>query len=191
VRDETVAKNYAETLFELARRYNSLDEYGEAIGMVAGLVDQNPKFRAFLETPRIDDDDKKAVIKTAFGGKVPQHVLNFVMVTIDKRRQRLLRAISTSYDMLVDEHVGREHVEVTVARPIDDATTEMIAERLTRVLGKKAIPHIRVRSEILGGLVVRTSDMIYDGSIRRRLDGIRRRMLQAKMPKGSSAAADA
>ena len=51
MRDETVAKNYAETLFELARRYNSLDEYGEAIGMVAGLVDQNPKFRAFLETP--------------------------------------------------------------------------------------------------------------------------------------------
>ena len=48
-------------------------------------------------------------------------------------------------------------------------------------LGKRAIPHFRVEAGILGGLVVRTGDTIYDGSIRRRLEGMRRRLLEAKL----------
>ena len=55
MRDETVARNYAETLFELARRNESIQEYGDALGMVAGLLEDDSRFRTFVETPRIDD----------------------------------------------------------------------------------------------------------------------------------------
>jgi len=191
VRDETVAKNYAETLFELARRNDGVESYGQAIATVAGIIDDDPKFRMFLETPRIEDDDKKVVVRRAFGKALPKHVVNFVLVTIDKRRQRLLRRISREYDLLLDEHLGREHVEVTVARQVDDATTQLISERLSSALGTRVIPHVRVKPEILGGLVVRTGDTIYDGSIRRRLDGMRRRLLGARLPAAVGAPADA
>ncbi len=182
MRDETVAKNYAETLFELARRHDGLEAYGAAIATIASAIDEDPKFRLFLETPRIDDEDKKAVVRRAFGEVLPKHVVNFVMVTIDKRRQRLIREISRGYDLLLDDHLGREHVEVTVARQVDDATTQLISERLSSALGTRVIPHVRVKPEILGGLVVRTGDTIYDGSIRRRLEGMRRRLLGASLP---------
>ena len=186
-----MAKNYAETLFELARREDSLDAYGEAMGTVAKLLDGDARFRAFLETPRIDDAEKKDVLRRVLGGSLPKHVVSFVMVTIDKRRQRLLRGISRGYDLLLDEHRGREHVEVTVAREVDDATKDMIAEGLTKALGKNAIPYIRVKPEILGGLVVRTGDTIYDGSVRRKLDGMRRRMLRTELPDATSDSASA
>jgi len=182
VRDETVAKNYAETLFELARRHDGLEAYGAAIATVAGAIDEDPRFRLFLETPRIEDEEKKAVVRRVFGEALPKHVVNFVMVTIDKRRQRLLREISRGYDLLLDDHLGREHVEVTVARQIDDATTQLISERLSSALGTRVIPHVRVKPEILGGLIVRTGNTIYDGSIRRRLDGMRRQLLGASLP---------
>jgi len=191
VRDETVARNYAETLFELATRNDALQEYGDAIETVAQLIEEDPRFRLFLETPRIDDDDKKQVVRRAFGDVLPRHVLNFVLVTIDKRRQRLLRSISGQYQGLLDVHLGREHVQVTVARPVDDATRQVITERLSAALGKEAIPHIRVQPEILGGLVVRTGDTIYDGSIRRRLDAMRRRLLQVELPAAVGDAAGA
>ncbi len=191
MRDETVAKNYAETLFELARRNDGVESYGQAIATVAGIIDDDPKFRMFLETPRIEDDDKKVVVRRAFGEALPKHVVNFVLVTIDKRRQRLLRRISREYDLLLDEHLGREHVEVTVARQIDDATRQLISERLSSALGTRVIPHVRMKPEILGGLVVRTGDTIYDGSIRRRLDGMRRRLLGARLPAAVGAPADA
>jgi len=182
VRDETVARNYAETLFELARRNESIQEYGDALGMVAGLLEDDSRFRTFVETPRIDDENKKDVIRKVFRDKAPKQVINFVLITIDKRRQTLLREISAEYLLLLDDHLGREHVEVTVARPLDDTTANVVSEQLSKMLGRQAIPHIRVKPEILGGLVVRTGDMIYDGSVRRRLEGLRRRLLTVRIP---------
>jgi F-type H+-transporting ATPase subunit delta len=182
VRDETVARNYAETLFELARRNESIQEYGDALGMVAGLLEDDSRFRTFVETPRIDDENKKDVIRKVFRDKAPKQVINFVLITIDKRRQTLLREISEEYSLLLDNHLGREHVEVTVARPLDDTTANVVSEQLSKMLGRQAIPHIRVKPEILGGLVVRTGDMIYDGSVRRRLEGLRRRLLTVRIP---------
>tara|TARA_Y100000996_G_scaffold300717_1_gene238355 strand:- start:1214 stop:1789 length:576 start_codon:yes stop_codon:yes gene_type:complete len=189
LRDETVARNYAETLFELALRNEALQDYGDAVETVAKLIEEDPKFRLFIETPRIDDADKKNVVKKAFEASLPKHVVNFVLVTIDKRRQRLLRSISHQYQVLLDAHMGREHVQVTVARPVDEATRELIARKLSVALGKRAIPHFRVDVGILGGLVVRTGDTIYDGSVRRRMEGLRRQMLAADLPTDSGEAA--
>ncbi len=182
MRDETVARNYAETLFELASRNEGIQEYGEALRMVAGLLEDDSRFRTFVETPRIDDETKKDVIRKVFRDKAPKQVINFVLITIDKRRQTLLREISEEYSLLLDDHLGREHVEVIVARPLDDTTASVVSERLSKMLGRQAIPHIRVKPEILGGLVVRTGDMIYDGSVRRRLEGLRRRLLTVRIP---------
>ncbi|MEQ1856846.1 MAG: ATP synthase F1 subunit delta [Longimicrobiales bacterium] len=181
MRDETVSKNYAETLFALGEKHHATAEYGAALDAVARLIDEDAKFRTFLDTPRIEDEERKLVVKKAFDGNMPANVVNFVLVTIDKRRQRLLREISRQYNTLLDAHLGREHVEVTLAREADDATEKLIASKLTGVLGKEAIPHFRVKPEIIGGLMVRTGNTIYDGSVRRRLDDMRRQLLRASI----------
>ena len=93
MRDETVARSYAETLFELADRNDGLESYGEALEMVASVIEENAKFRLFLETPRISDEDRKKVVSEAFAAALPTHVLNFVLVTIDKRLPRFLQRI--------------------------------------------------------------------------------------------------
>jgi F-type H+-transporting ATPase subunit delta len=182
VRDETVARSYAATLFALAERHEGFEAYGAGIEMVARLLAEDRKFRLFLETPRIADADRKAVIRRVFGDVLPRELMNFVLITIDKRRQRLLQDIAGEFQTMVDEHEGRTHVEVTVARAVDDATQEMLATRLSGLLSKRAIPHMRVRPEILGGVVVRTGDTIYDGSVRRRLEGMRRQLMKARLP---------
>lgn len=182
MRDETVARSYAETLFDLARRHEGLEVYGQAIDTVAVLLDEDPRFRLFLETPRIDAKEKKKVVARVFGESFPQSFVRFLSVVIDKRRQRLLRAIAREFHGLVDAHRNRIHVDVTVARPLDDDTTRTIADRLTGLLGKTAIPHVRVNPDILGGVVVRAGDTVYDGSLRRRLSGMRRQLMAAELP---------
>jgi len=182
VRDETIARNYAEALFELAERHEGVESFGTGVEMVARLIDENDDFRRFLETPRIAVAQKKAVVRTAFGEALPVKLVNFLLITLDKRRQRLLRVIAREYKSLMDEHFNRVHVEVTLARKFDDAALEEMAQRLTVALGKTAIPHVRVQPGILGGAILRTGDTIYDGSLRRRLDGMRRRLLKADLP---------
>ena len=182
MRDETVARNYAEALFDLARREGQLEEYGYALESVARVFAENPDAKLFLETPRIDASDKKRVLKEVFVEVVPRHVLNFLRVTVDKRRQRLLGEIATAYQDLLDRHLGRSHVEVTVARPWGEQDVEELAAKLSALLGTQAVPHVRVKPEILGGIVLRAGDTVYDGSLRRRLSGLRRSLLTADLP---------
>jgi F-type H+-transporting ATPase subunit delta len=178
VRDESVSRNYAEALLDLAERHEGIDVYQESIQSVTRLLDEDPSFRLFLETPRIDAEDKKAVVKKAFAS-LPVPFVNFLLVTIDKRRQRLLSSIGRSFSDLVDARRNRAHVDVTVARNITEETKDRVAEKLSALLGKTAILHVRVNPEILGGIVVRSGDTIYDGSLRRRLDRMRRRLNSA------------
>jgi len=182
VRDETVARNYAEALFELAGRHEGVEVYGEGVETVAVLIEENDDFRRFLETPRIALAQKKAVVRSVFAEKLPARLVNFVLITLDKRRQRLLRAIAREYKGLLDEHFNRIHVEVTLARAMDEKSIKEMEKRLTAALGKTAIPHIRVKPGILGGAIFRTTGTIYDGSLRRRLDGMRRRLMKADLP---------
>ena len=181
MREQTVARNYAETLFELAQRNEGFERYGEGIETVAHLLDENAQFRLFLETPRIPAADKKQVIRKAFAAALPKPLVNFLLVVIDKRRQKLVREIAREYHDLVDQHLNRVHAEVTVARALDEQWLAAITQRLTALLGKTAIPHVRVKPEILGGVVVRAGDTIYDGSLRRRLEGMRRQLLAAEL----------
>ena len=187
MRDETVAKNYAETLFELAERHEGVDTFGEGIELVAKLLDENPHVRLFLETPRIAATEKKAVLRRVFGDHLPRQLVNFLLVTIDKRRQRLLRDIAREYHALLDEHHNRVHVEVTLAGELEGGAMDELTEKLSSMLNKTAIPNVRVKPALLGGIVVRTGDTIYDGSLRRRLEGMRRRLLEAELPSPDTA----
>ncbi len=181
MREETVARNYAETLLELAERHEGLEPSGAGIEVVARLVDENPSFRIFLETPRIKSPEKKKVLREVLGESLPRNLLNFLCVLIDRRRQRLLREIAKEYHTLVDERMNRERVEVTVAHPLDPPDVTRLEERLSGLLGRTAIAQVRVKPRILGGVVVRAGDTIYDGSLRRRLDRMRRSLLATNL----------
>ena len=185
MRDETVARKYAEALFDLAQRHEGLEAFREGIDTVAQLIGEDPRLTAFLETPRIDADAKKSVLRKALGGRVPPMLLNFLLITIDKRRQRLLGEIAVEYGALIDEHENRVHVDVTVARPLDESTTTALGDRLSTLLGKTAVPQYRVDPGILGGVVVKAGDTIYDGSLRRRLERMRRQLMAAALPASS------
>lgn len=182
MRDDTVARNYAETLFELAEAHEGIEVYQAGIRSVAQLIDELPDFRRFLETPRIDAKSKKNLVREVLGDSLPKLLMNFLLITIDKRRQRLLGSIAREFDGLVDEKLGRAHVDVTLAREMTDEGLEEITSKLSSLLGVEAIPHIRVQPSILGGIVVRAGDTIYDGSLRRKLDGMRRRLMTAELP---------
>ncbi|MEX0935280.1 MAG: ATP synthase F1 subunit delta [Gemmatimonadota bacterium] len=176
---ELVARNYASALMELAAQEGELEAFGDGFDLVSKLLDEQGRFRLFLETPRIDNEEKKKVLRKAFGEQVPRKFLNFLQLVVDKRRQRLLREMARQYHALLDKKLGREHVEVSVARPLDDASLERLTERLSGILDTNVVPHIRVKPELIGGVVFRSGDIVFDGSVRRRLEDMRRRLLAA------------
>jgi F-type H+-transporting ATPase subunit delta len=181
VRGETIARNYAAALFELGARDGVAESYGIALGEIAALVRETPGIRRLLDTPRIPLTEKKALLRNALEGRVPTHLMNFLFLLLDKRRHRLIPEIADEYRALLDHALGRAHVEVRVARDIGEEERGELAAQLSRILGKTAIPHVRVRPELLGGVVFRSGDMIFDGSVRRRLHRMRRQLMSTEV----------
>lgn len=182
MRDATIARNYAEVLLALARKSgNDLDGWGRMIGDIADTMRTDPRFRRFLESPRVSADDKNAVVARALGASMaPRTFLRFLQTLVSNRRQMLIPAIGVEYAKLVDEAQGRLHAEVTVARASSPDEERAIAAQLSRALGKQVVPHLRVNPEILGGVVVRVGDTVMDGSVRRRLATLRNRLVGAR-----------
>ena len=180
--NETIARNYAGTLFDLAQRHEGLEAFAEGMDAVVALLDQNPSFKVFLETPRISDQEKKELLKKVFGSHLPRALLNFLQAVVDKRRQRLLGDMGQEFHALLDEHLGRAHVMVTVARELDQDTLDQLSAKLSAFLGKEAIPHVRIRPGILGGVHLQTGDTVFDGTLRRRIKQLRRQMVSAELP---------
>ena len=182
MRDATIARNYAEVLLALARKADDdLDGWGRMIGDVADAIRTDARLRRFLESPRVSEDDKNAVLARALGAAAaPRTFVRFLHALVNNRRQMLIPEVAVEYAKLVDEAEGRLHADVTVARPASPAEERAIAEQLGRALGKTVVPHVRVNPAILGGVVVRVGDTVMDGSVRRRLATLRNRLVGAR-----------
>src|SRR4051794_11458299 len=180
MRETTIARNYAETLLELARRAGDLQAWGQAVDDVAGAMQNDRTLRLFLESPRVSAAEKNRIIGRAFEGQLPRVFVRFLQALVSHRRQMLLPEIAREFHDLVDQVEGRLHANVTVASEPEDAVRKTISTQLSRAYGKDVIPHFTVNPAILGGLVVRVGDTVLDGSVRRRLATLRSRMLQQR-----------
>ena len=180
MREDTVVRNYAETLFDLAGRHDGVEAFGTGVAVVSELM-EDARVREFLATPRVTADDKKAALRRALGDSVPYMLLRFLHVVIDKRRQRLIPAIADAYGALLERHLGRRHMEVTLARPMTREEASGLAAQLSSATGATVIPTIRVNPGIIGGIVIREGDTVYDGSVKRQLDAMRRKLMRAEL----------
>jgi F-type H+-transporting ATPase subunit delta len=177
MRQSTIARNYAEALLELARRANDLRGWGTLVHSIADAMQRDQTLRAFLETPRVDVATKNAVLRKALVDRAPAKFVRFIESVVSHRRQMLIPEIAQEYSDLVDLAENRMHASVTVAREVDEATRQVIADRLSKVFEKTVIPHVTVDERIIGGLVVRVGDTVMDGSVRRKLGILKARML--------------
>jgi F-type H+-transporting ATPase subunit delta len=186
VRGVTVARSYAETLFDIGERHDAHDDFVRGFDTITALLESDPRVRAFLETPKVALSEKIRVLREALTDQVSPLFLNFVLVVLRKRRQRLIGLVAEAYTELYDRKLGRQHVQVILAHEPDEATETEIMAQLTRILGTRIVTRVRVEPAILGGIIVRTGDRILDSSVRRRLIALRRRMTEAMTPAGAA-----
>jgi F-type H+-transporting ATPase subunit delta len=180
MRDTTIARSYAETLLVLARKAGNLRGWGGMLSDVARAMETDPTLRLFLESPRVPAQTKIDVLGKSLQDRMPRLIVRFLQALVRNRRQMLIPEISIEYNDLVDAAEGRLHARVTVSREQNDAEVKALATQLTRLFRKDVVPHITVDPAILGGVVVHVGDTVLDGSVRKRLATLKRRMLTGR-----------
>ena len=167
----TIARNYAEALFAAS------DEHAELLDMVAGAVQADERVAAVLESPRVSKAAKSQILERALKGEAPREFVKFLQAVVRRGRQGLLGEIAQEYQALLDQKYNRVHAGVTLAQEIDGRAQKQVVDRLAKALGREVRAYFRSDPRILGGVIVRVGDRIYDGSVRRRLTVLQRRML--------------
>jgi F-type H+-transporting ATPase subunit delta len=184
--DASIARNYAEALLELARKADAaapagapsaVEEWGGLIHALAGAIEADITLRRFLEAPQVSAADKSRILARGLEGRAPKTFIRFIQKLVTNRRQTLIPDVAAAYSDLVDAAAGRVHARLTFARAVSDADRDAIAAQLSSALKKTIVPHVHVNPAILGGIVVRIGDTVMDGSVRRRLEGLRQKMM--------------
>lgn len=178
MRDVTIARNYAETLVALASRHDALEKWGARLDVTAAAMSA-PQVEAVLMSPRVTRERKIELMTEALQD-YPRPFSLFIAAVIRRGRQLLLGQITDEYHALVDVKLNRVRAGVTVAREIDALARQVIVERLSKAIGKNVIAGFSTDPALLGGVVVRIGDRIYDGSVRKRLWSLRHQLLAAE-----------
>jgi F-type H+-transporting ATPase subunit delta len=171
MRDATIARNYAEALFAAG------DGFGELLDGVAGAIQSDEHIVTVLESPRVSKAAKGQILERALKGEAPREFVKFLQAVVRRGRQGLLPEMAQQYQVLLDEKLNRVHAGVTLATDADSRTQKQVVDRLAKALGREVRAYFRSDPRILGGVVVRVGDRIFDGSVRRRLSALQRRML--------------
>jgi len=183
MKSTTVARNYAEALVlagEAAGGTRTIERFGELLDAVAGAVVADERIAVALESPRVAKATKAEVLQRALADSAPPLFVRFLQAVVRRGRQGLFGEIAQEYQGLLDAKLNRVHAGVTVSTEMGERLEQHIIAQLKSALGKDVRAHFRTDAGILGGVVVRVGDRVYDGSVRRRLAELRRRLLAAQ-----------
>jgi F-type H+-transporting ATPase subunit delta len=172
------ARRYANALFSIARDHGTLDAWADELTRLGAVV-QHPQVRRALLTPTVSIAQKNAVIH-AVAGTPSKEIGALVTMLLERKRIELLPGVADAFAQELRKYRGIELAEVTSAVELTAEERSLVAQRLADQLGKTVELTTRVDPAIMGGVVVRVGDQLYDASVRARLQALRERLVSVR-----------
>jgi F-type H+-transporting ATPase subunit delta len=169
---------YARALFQAAREAGRLEAVAGDFASLAALLDESSELRAFLRNPQIDPPEKADVLEQVSAG-ADDLVRNFLRLAAEKGRAGELAEIAAELEVLVARAQGRLTVELTTAVELSDDEARSIVETIERASGRTVEATRSVDPSLIGGVVLRIGTFLADGSVRGRLERLRRELATA------------
>jgi len=166
---KTVARPYAKAAFEDARDGGRLSEWSAGLTAAAEVV-RDPRVQPLLDNPRVAPARIAEMLIDVAGSKLGDSGRNFLAALAENHRLGYLPQIAELFGQLKDEAEGVADVTVTSAAPLDEAQRQELSEALGRRLARKVRLHCETDAALIGGAVLRSGDLVIDGSLRARLE---------------------
>lgn len=159
-------------MFQIALETGQLDRWQSDLEVMAGVL-KDAEVVSFLENPRVSHERKTELLRLALRGVAPA-ALNLARLLAARNRLRMIPDLVTEYRRLVYAHKGMVEADVITAVPLTEPEKERIGRGVALITGKTVMLDLKVNPDIMGGLVVRVGDKLMDGSVRNRLQELRR-----------------
>ena len=173
---EQLGKTYAHALIGAAEKEGATDK---VISQLTQIVDEyiggSPQLAAVFSSPRIDNEEKSRVIDRLFGKGFDPTLVKFLKVMANRGRLGFVGAVRNAAEDIYDEKMGRALATVRTAVPMTDSLRKDISDKLGKVLNRDVRLKEEVDPDLIGGMVVRIGDTVFDNSVANRLDKLNRK----------------
>jgi F-type H+-transporting ATPase subunit delta len=149
----------------------------ELDSLVDDVLVPHPKFEAILASDMISYEERAGMLDRVFGGRISPLFLSFLKVLSRHGRGDCLHAIRRAAHAQYDQLRGRVRVVVTTAEPLDTLLAQTIRDQLRGLLAAEPVLVRRTDPQLIGGLVLRIGDTVYDGSVSTQLERVRTQMI--------------
>ncbi len=168
-----VARRYAQALYQQATASGQTDAVEADVALVGQTFASSPDLVAAIGSPVVPRDKKQAVLDRVFGGSLSPTTAGFLRLLMDKGREGLVPEVVAAYRALGDERTGTVEAVVRTAKPLSADETDRLQAALAARTGKTIRLRIHLDPDLIGGLVVRIGDVVYDRSVRHQLTQLR------------------
>lgn len=176
----SIARPYAQAAFYLAKESGALDEWAAALDAARAVLADGTVER-FLSTPKMTDAKRLEFLtgliaavagsNSVFSGS-DKHGTNLLKLLLENDRVEVLPEIATHFAALKAKTENTVDVTVTSAAALGAAEQQAIVTALKKRLGCEVNLTTEVNEKLIGGAVIRAGDVVIDGSLRARLEGL-------------------
>ncbi|MEA5115061.1 MAG: ATP synthase F1 subunit delta [Geobacteraceae bacterium] len=168
-----IARRYAKALIQVAAEQGTVEQYFSELSVFSQTLVPGAEAAEFFETPSYGIEAKREIVKElASRLSVSKTMRDFLLLLLDKKRLDQLDAILESYRSFADEAAGILRSDVTSAVPLSEEQVAELRTALEKATGKKVVLSVSADPQLIGGVVTRIGDKVFDGSIRTQLTKI-------------------
>ena len=179
-----ISRAYAGALLEIGLQKGKLNQIEEELDFIKSIVHEDEDISLFFNAPGISKKAKKDFVDKAFSKNISDNVVSFLKVIIDNDRLSLISEINDALVELIDKERNRQRVEVISSEKLEKDILEKIENNLKDKLGKEIILEEFVDKAILGGIIIKVGDLIFDGSIIKNLKEMKDKLLRSNIESG-------
>ena len=165
----------------MASEKKAIDATEQELADVVKTIEENEGFRKLLSHPKITVAEKKQMIEALFAREISATTGNFLNVVLDRGREKDLDQILASFIEMGNEVRGIADATVITAKSLKENEVKQLADAFGRQLNKKLRVKTEVNPALIGGVVVRIGDRLYDGSISGKLARLTQQIKQAQV----------
>ncbi|HTR50575.1 MAG TPA: ATP synthase F1 subunit delta [Kofleriaceae bacterium] len=170
----SLARRYAKAVFAIGQDAGGLDKIAGDLRSFAHAMRDSDELASALTSPAIPRSDRKKIIDGLLQRiGVVSTTRNLMYLLLDGERVASLPMIVRELDRMIEAKAGRVSAEVVSAKPLEPAQLADLVAVLEKLSGKKVTVSKREDPDLLGGVVAKVGDTVYDGSLRTELQNMR------------------
>jgi F-type H+-transporting ATPase subunit delta len=169
-----VARRYAKALLLIGKEDGQTDSYRDELSGFANLMERKDALNQAITNPLYESSSRRKVLQAVVDNLgISRTMKSFLLLLFDKSRFGFIGSIDDFYQKLADELKGIARASLVSATKLSDDTVEKIRVALSKKTNKEIVLEIEQDPELIGGIVTKIGDLVWDGSIKTQLSNMR------------------